>query len=214
VRLLALALVTFVVPAGALAQQGGAHGRLETDLVLEGSLGGGAVVVGDQWTGAVVAEGRARYLGMAGLFLGTEVRARPDTGDAAGRLFIGADLRPVFFARFLLGATLNDRYWDFFFDSIGLDLGVAITPLDEDIGAALAVGFGFDVPLVFFDEPTHQSPDGVSLRFFARHVAALASDRGGPNGGVNDWLMGATLVVRGSVRSGLPTWEPRRYELP
>ncbi len=207
-RLLALSLVLLVAPALAAAQQGGAHGRLDADLVLEAGLGGGAAFASGSTFGSGILELRARYLGMAGLVVGSEVRAT--SGGASGRLFVMADLRPIFFARFLLGATSNDRYWDLLIDSIGLDLGVAITPLDETVGAALAIGFGFDVPLVFFDD----SANGVSLRLFGRHVAALATDRAGPDGGVNDWLAGAALVVRGSVETGLPGWEPRRYELP
>ena len=195
-----------LVPSRADAQQGaGVYGRLDADVTLEAGLGGGVAFAGGGLLGAATLDLRARYLDMAGVLLAAEVRP-----EGSSRLMIGVDFRPVFLARFLLGASLRDRYWDLFFDSIGLDLGIAITPLDQRVGAALMIGFGLDVPLVFFD----RSISGLSLRLFGRHVAALTSDRFGPAGGVNDWIAGAALVVRGSVRSGLPTWEPRRYELP
>jgi hypothetical protein len=109
-----------------------------------------------------------------------------------------------------MNLSLGDRFWDLLLDSIGIDLGVALVPLDEDIGAALAIGFGLDVPLVFFGE----GYEGISLRLAGRHVAALPTDRLGPDDGINDWLAMAAIVVRGSVSTGLPSWERPRYELP
>lgn len=201
-RLAVIALV--LAPSALAAAQDGAYGRLTGDLTLEAALGGGAAFE-QEVRGAATLELRARYLDVAGLFAGLELR-----GDGASRVLFGADLRPIFLARFLLNASLHDRYWDVFIDSIGIDLGVAIVPLDELAGAALAIGFGADVPLVFFGE----GYEGISLRLAGRHVAALATDRFGPDGGVNDWLAMASIVVRGSVATGLPSWEPRPYELP
>lgn len=203
-RTLALTLaVLAAAPASAAAQ---AHGRFDGDVSLEAGLGGG-VVVGetDALLGAAVLDLRARYLDMAGLMVGAEVRP-----DGSSRVHVGADLRPLFMARFVLGASFHDRYWDRFIDSIGIDLGVSLTPLDETVGAALMFGFGFDVPLVFFDD----GPGGLALRLFGRHVAAQGSDRHGPTEAAHDWLFGATLVVRGMVTTGAPGVEHRRYELP
>jgi len=199
----ALLLALLLGPAGAAAQDG-AYGRLDGDLTLEGALGGGATREADEWSGAALAELRMRYLDVAGVMVGGEWRP-----DGASRLLLMADVRPLFLARFLTNASLNDRYWDVWLDSFGIDLGVAFAPLDGDVGAALAVGFGFDVPLWFFDGYA-----GTSLRLFGRHVAALDSDRFGPNGGLNDWVAGALLVFRGQASTGLPGWAPRRYELP
>ncbi len=192
--------------SSAAAQEGdGAYGRLSGDLTLEAALGGGAAFEADRVLGAGTLELRARYLDVAGIFAGLELRA-----EGASRALLGVDLRPIFLARFLLNASLRDRYWDILLDSIGLDLGVAVLPLDEGAGAALAVGLGLDVPLVFFGE----GYEGLSLRLSGRHVAALPTDRVAPAGGANDWLAMAALVVRGSVPTGLPAWAPRRYELP
>lgn len=190
-------------PTSAAAQGDGVYGRLDADLVLEAALGGGAAFE-PALQGATALDLRARYLDMAGLVVGVEWRP---TG--ASRAIVGADLRPLFLARFLLGASLQDRYWDLLLDSIGIDLGVAITPFDQRAGVALAVGFGLDIPLLFFGEGV----SGLALRLFGRHVSARPSDRYGPVDGVDDWVVGAMIVVRGQARTGLPAWEPRRYEL-
>jgi len=207
---LALALLVSLVPAGASAQGDGAYGRLEGDLVLDLALGGGAAFVedptlGQQVRGAVTLDLRARYLDSAGLHAALEWRP-----EGASRVILGVDLRPLFLPRFFLGAVTRDRYWDLLIDSIGVDLGVALAPLDDAIGVALAVGFGLDVPLVFFG-------DGVellALRVHGRHVAALDTDRFGPDGGVHDWMAGAALVLRLQTRLGAASWERRRYQLP
>ncbi|MCZ7687325.1 MAG: hypothetical protein M5U28_54740 [Sandaracinaceae bacterium] len=201
----ALASIAVWASSAAAQEADGAYGRLSGDLTLEAALGGGAAFEADRVLGAGTLELRARYLDVAGIFAGLELRA-----EGASRALLGVDLRPIFLARFLLNASLRDRYWDILLDSIGLDLGVAFLPLDEGAGAALAVGFGLDVPLVFFGE----GYEGLSLRLAGRHVAALPTDRVAPTGGANDWLAMAALVVRGSVSTGLPAWAPRRYELP
>jgi len=200
------ALLTLMVlaPLSAKAQDHAAHGRLQGDVTLEGLVGGGATFEGDRVSGAAAAELRARYLDMAGVMAGVEIRP-----EGASRVLLMGDLRPLFFARFILGGMFGDRYWDLLVDSIGVDLGVAVTPLDGDVGVAFAVGFGVDVPLFFFGEGL----SGVALRLFGRHVAAAETDRFGPNGGASDWIAGALLVFRGQASTGLPSWEPRRYRL-
>lgn len=181
------------------------HGRLEGDLTLEAGLGGGVAFEGPSVLGAGTLELRARYLDMAGVVIGGELRP-----EGTSRAWVGIDLRPLFLARFFLGLGTGSRWLDVLIDSVGLDLGVALVPLDERIGAALAVGFGIDVPIVFFGE----GYEGISLRLAGRHVAALPSDRLGPEGGTNDWIAMAAIVVRGSLSTGLPAVEPRRYEAP
>lgn len=200
---LALAAATLLAASPAAADS--THGRLEADLSLEIGLGGGVAFEGMSVLGAGTLELRARYLDMAGLVLGGELRP-----DGASRAFLGVDLRPLFLARFFLGGGTGTRYLDVLIDSVGIDLGVAVLPLDERVGVAFAVGFGVDVPLVFFSG----GYDGISLRLAGRHVAALPTDRLGPTGGVNDWIAMAAIVVRGAFSTGLPAWEPRRYELP
>lgn len=200
-----VALAVLAASAPASADESGAYGRLEGDLTLEAALGGGVAFEGNLITGAGTLELRARYLDVGGLVLGADVRP-----EGTSRVWIGGDFRPIFLARFLLNKSFRDRYWDILFDSIGLDLGVAILPFDTGVGAALAVGFGIDVPLVFFGSGI----EGISLRLAGRHVASLETDAVGPDMPVNDWIAMAALVVRGSVESGIASWEPARYELP
>ncbi len=201
----ALTALSMLAIASTASAQDGAYGRLDRDLTLEAGLGGGvAFEPGTGPLGAGTLELRARYLDMAGVVLGGEVRP-----NGTSRVFVGGDLRPLFLARFLLNASFHDRFWDLLLDSIGVDLGVAFLPLDQHLGAALMVGFGLDVPLVFFGEGV----DGISLRLAGRHVAALPTDRLGPSGGADDWIGMAALVFRGGVQTGLPGLEPRRYEV-
>ncbi len=199
--LTALVVLTAAAPAAA---QDGAYGRLDRDLTLEAALGGGVAFEGGGPLGAGTLELRARYLDEVGVMIGGEVRP-----DGTSRVLISGDLRPLFLARFLLNGSFGDRFWDLLLDSLGFDLGVALLPLDEQIGAALMVGFGIDVPLVFFSEGN----EGISLRLAGRHVASLATDRLGPVNGADDWLAMAALVIRGSVVTGLPSLEPQRYEV-
>ena len=205
-RALAWALAFALVAPSALAraQEDGAYHRLRNDLTLDAALGGGATFDALGTSGAATLELRARYLDMAGAVIGAEWRP-----DGASRVLVMADVRPIFLGRFLLAASLYDRYWDLFIDSIGLDLGVAVAPLDGSVGVALAIGFGLDVPLVFFGDGV----EGIALRLYGRHVASLPSDRLGPNGGLSDWIAGGALVFRAAVSTGLAAWEPPRYEL-
>lgn len=204
-----LALLVLLAPAAAEAQGDGAYGRFDGDLIVDLALGGGAGIVdevdGPAARGAATATARLRFLDAAGVM--AELEWRP---EGASRVMLGVDLRPLFLPRFFLGAITADRYWDILIDSIGLDLGVALTPLDDTIGVALAVGFGLDVPLVFFGH----GADLLGLRLSARHVAALDTDRFGPDGGVSDWYVGAALVLRLQANLGAASWERERYELP
>jgi hypothetical protein len=120
------------------------------------------------------------------------------------------DLRPLFVPRFLLGAETGSQWLDLLIDSIGLDLGAAIGPFDADVGAALAIGFGLDVPL-FLPERTS---GGVFLRLAARYVTASALDRAAPRNGTTDWVLLAGLDFRALVATGLPGWSAPRYRDP
>jgi hypothetical protein len=182
------------------------HGRLDHDLVLTGALGGGVVLndrVHPGETGALSLELRARVLDMAGVVLAGEWRPEGDS-----RLVVAADLRPLFLARWLLGASLHRDAADLLIDSLGLELGAAFGPFDGAFGVALAIGFGFDVPLY-----VGPHADGLFLRLSARHVTAGAGDQAAPRGGTSDWLLGAAIGGRFSVASGIAEWEPERYEV-
>ncbi len=182
------------------------HGRLDHDLVLSGALGGG-VAWGDRVhpapTGAASLELRARVLDMAGVVVAGEWRPEGDS-----RLVVAADLRPLFLARWLLGASLHREFADLLLDSLGLELGAAFGPFDGGFGVALAIGFGLDVPLY-----VGPHADGLFLRLAARHVTAGAGDQAAPRGGTSDWFLGAAIGGRFSVPSGIAEWEPARYEV-
>ena len=199
------ALTVGLVHGGPLAASAqAAHGRLDGDLAYALHAGAGLTFGEDSYSGAALVELRARYLDTAGIVIGVE--ARPE----GSRVLLLADLRPLFLIRFFLGAMTGSRWLDVLIDSVNLDLGVAILPLDERVGAALAVGFGLDLPLAFFSE-VHE---GISLRLFGRHVTASASDRYGPSGGRSDWVGGVAMVLYLQTRTGLPAWAPARYALP
>ncbi|MGE0784596.1 MAG: hypothetical protein AB7S26_02835 [Sandaracinaceae bacterium] len=211
---LALLCVASAMPSVARADGDGVYGRFDGDLVFDAALGAGVGLTdassamsssSTQVDFAPTLELRLRYLDTAGIMSALEVRP-----DGLSRVVLGIDLRPLFLARFFLGAMFFDRYWDIWLDSIGLDLGVALTPLDERVGAALAVGFGFDVPLVFFGE----SIDLLALRVSARHTASIQSDRFGPGVPVNDWFVGGAIVLRLGARLGAASWGPPAYDLP
>ncbi|MGF1468363.1 MAG: hypothetical protein ACFCGT_19750 [Sandaracinaceae bacterium] len=204
--LASLGLAVALAPAGAVGAQDAAHGRLLGDLEVDLGAGGGATFDGRSGGtgGAVVGEVRVRYLDMVGPAVGVE-------GWLGGRsrVLLFADFRPLFLLRFFFNASFERRWADILLDSIGLDLGAAITPLDGGAGAALMVGVGLDVPVAFFGE----GADGLFVRLSGRHVAARARDRYGPDGGQQDWAALALLVVRLQASTGLSSWEPPRYRV-
>lgn len=206
--LVVLALAA-LVPCAARADEGDTvYGRLSGDLVLSAGLGGGVALndrVGPDVTYTTTLELRGRIVDSGGLFVAAEWRPEGDS-----RVLVGIDLRPVFLARFLLNLQSGDPWVDLFVDSIGLDLGVALGPLDDDVGAATTVGLGVDVPLVL---PDGADFGGVFFRIATRWVGALATDQAAPPGGTNDLVVLGVLTVRGIADLGLGAWEPPRYRL-
>lgn len=208
-RLLAALLwLAALPPAGrARAQGDGAYGRLDADLALSAALGAGAAFGDRNGADATLALGlelRARLVETAGLFLAAEWRP-----EGSSRVVVGVDLRPVFLARFFLGAETGQEWIDLLVDSIGLDLGAALGPLDAGVGVGTAVGLGLDVPL-------HVPGPGdplVFLHLSGRWVSGLPSDRLGPVGGTDDVVVLGLLGVRGLVDVGLAGWEPARYDV-
>ncbi|MBX7195010.1 MAG: hypothetical protein K1X94_23350 [Sandaracinaceae bacterium] len=194
------------------ASDDGVWGRFGSDLVL--SIGANAGVgLGDP---SLLARGssaaafevdlelRLRVIDSAGLVVAPEWRP-----DGASRLVAALDLRPVFLARFLFGASTYDRYVDLFLDSIGVELGATIFAPEGRVAAAFAIGFGADVPLWVPPEIT----GAIALRLGARWTGAGSADVWGPNRAVDDWTIHAGLLVRFHANVGLATWEPARYEL-
>lgn len=209
-RALALVLVLAapaLAPSPAEAQDGDTvYGRFDGDLVLSAGIGGG-VAIGDRQrdvTGTTTVELRARLLDTGGLLVAAEWRPEGDS-----RVVVAVDLRPIFLIRFLLAQQTGDRYLDLFVDSIGIDLGAAVTPLADDVGLALAVGWGLDVPIWV----PERIGGAISLRLAGRYVGALATDQHGPPGGTDDVAILAVLNVRGVVDLGVSAWEPPRYRV-
>ncbi len=182
------------------------HGRLDHDLVLTAALGGGVALndrVHADPTGSASLELRMRLVDMAGLLVAAEWRPEGDS-----RVILAADVRPLFLARWILGGSLHREYLDLLLDSIGIDLGAAFGPFDDDAGVALVIGFGFDIPLYIAPHA-----DGLFLRVGARHVTAGVTDQLAPRGGTSDWLLYLAFGGRFSVATGVVSWEPDRYEV-
>jgi hypothetical protein len=190
----------------------GVYGRFGSDLVL--SFGANAGVgVGDPVirargstdpTLAVDAEIRLRVMDSAGLVLAPEWRP-----EGASRLVAAVELRPVFLARFLFGASTGDRYADLFLDSLGVELGATIFAPDGRAAVAVAVGFGAEVPLWVPPE----NSGAVALRLGARWTGAGAGDVGGIGRALDDWTIHAGVLVRFHLDVGLASWEPERYHV-
>lgn len=194
------------------ASDDGVWGRLGSDLVLSVGVNAG-VGLGDPVLSArgssdptfsLDLELRLRVIDTAGIVIAPEWRP-----EGASRLIVAVDLRPVFLARFLFGATSGDRYVDLFLDSIGVDLGATIFAPDGRVAVAWAIGFGADVPLWVPPEIT----GALALRLSARWTGAGTADVWGPNRAVDDWTIHAGLLVRFHANVGLATWEPPRYEV-
>ncbi|GAB4212655.1 MAG: hypothetical protein OHK0013_35670 [Sandaracinaceae bacterium] len=217
-----LALATLAVlglPAAAAAQvhtqranDDGVYGRFGSDLVLSLGVNAGvslgdpalAARASDAPTLAIDAELRARILDSAGVVIAPQWRP-----DGASRLIAALDIRPVFLARFLLGASTGDRYVDLFFDSLGVELGATVFAPDGRVAVAFAVGFGAEIPLWAPPETT----GAVAIRLGARWTGAGSADVWGPQRAVDDWTIHAGILVRFHANVGLARWEPDRYRV-
>lgn len=210
-RSLAIALV--LVPAAlARAQQtegDTVYGRFDGDLVISAGIGGGIAIHDRRHPdvlGTTSLELRARLLDTGGIVIAPEWRPEGDS-----RVILGIDLRPLFLVRFLLLQESGDRYLDLFVDSIGIDLGAAITPLDQDLGLAIAFGWGLDVPLWI---PERGLGGSIALRLSGRYVGALPGDQLAPRGGTDDVALLGVLTIRWSADLGIAAREPPRYRDP
>lgn len=206
VAVLALTPLAALAPSPARADGGDTvYGRFDGDLVVAMGMGGGAAI-GDRRSGSVTAtttlELRARVLDTAGLLIAPEWRA-----EAGSRVVIAVDLRPLFLLRWFLNQESGDLWLDLFVDSIGMELGAAIAPLDEEAGLGLAMGGGVDVPIVI----RSRIAGGLFLRIAVRWVGARPLDALAPRGGIDDLAILGVLTVRGIVDLGLARAEPPRY---
>ncbi len=182
------------------------HGRLRDDLTLSAGLGGAAAFEGGLVEATANVELRARLVDTAGLLLGAAVRP-----EGSAQLVVAVDLRPLFLARFLSNLEGDDRVIDLLVDSIGLDIGFAAGPLGQDgAGLALALGLGFDVPLVFTDD----GATGLYLHLGGRWLHAGTTDWLGPAGGIDEVSVLGVLTFRGGVHTGIAAWEGSRAPRP
>lgn len=214
--LLAL-LVLMVAPRRVAAQDDspdisppgdGAYGRLDGDLMLSFGLGAGPVLGGDGAAAdaALLVEVRARYLDMVGLVLAPELHL--GEGTATGRLIAGVEVRPLWPIRFFLNRFTGNEWLDLFVESVSAEVGVAILPLGEGVGTALALGFGVDVPILV----PSVFADGLFMHVGARHVRAGSADQAGPDsGGVSDWLISFVLTLKLGVQAGIAGRDVPRY---
>jgi hypothetical protein len=123
------------------------YGRIEGDVAL--SLGAGATFGPRAPRGAV--DLRFRYLDTAGLFVAYEDGAVFGASAVPERLaVVGAELRPLFLARWGTGLGFARPRLDLFLDSFGLELGVFWAQLPGEAFAktsGLQFGVGLEFPL-------------------------------------------------------------------
>jgi hypothetical protein len=124
------------------------YGRLDADVTVAPGLGFEAGPRGPR----LLAELRARYLHTVGVFAVYEDGpALASQADPARVLSFGAELRPVFLARYLQDLETQRAWLDLVVDSFGLEVGAVFAeraggPVDSHPG--LEVGFGVGVPVV------------------------------------------------------------------
>jgi hypothetical protein len=172
-----------------LQRQDGVYGRLRGDVAWSATGGGSFRFDPDDASGGFL-EMRGRYLDMAGLFVTLE---ELPSADMKARLSVGVDVRPLFLARLFTGGSFHRGFWDLWLDSLGLDLGVLLTPLTASMGVGTTAGLGMDIPLF----------SGWSVRVAARVARASSQYAPGPPQDVHDvgWMLGITY--KGFVQSPL-----------
>jgi hypothetical protein len=194
-----LALLAVAAPAQALGPGDGVYGRYDHPFTLALGVGGGVSMVGGQAAGTFVGEARLRHLDVGGPFV--SVSHGPGAG---GHVVAGVEIRPLFPLLFLRNAFTGHEVPDLILQSLGVELGVAVAPLDGDVGAGFAVGVGMEVPLV----PPSRWGQGVWLRLAARHVRAATGFQRGPDRSAGEWTAFATLGIKLGVGGGATVRDP------
>ncbi len=150
----ALLLAAALSGRSALAQEhtDPSHGRIDGDLVVVAGLGATVAPGGVRGEGEL----RLRYLDTAGAFVTYEEGAL-FAGSAQPQrvLTSGAELRPLFLARWLTGHETRSARLDLALDSLGLELGAVFSQhaggaFASDLGVEL--GLGLEIP--FFEGAT------------------------------------------------------------
>jgi hypothetical protein len=144
-----------------------------------------------------------RYLDMVGVLVAPEWRL-----DVEGRLVLAVELRPLWPVRFLLNGFSGNEWLDLFLESLSVEVGASLMPLDSGVGAGLVVGLGLDLPILV---PSIFA-DGLMLHLGARHTRAGPLDQAGPaTGPVSDWLFLAALTLKFGADLGIASRELARY---
>ena len=180
----------------------GAYGRLDEDHVIGLGVGGGVTVQQGFTAGTTVFEARVLVIDAAGPVVST--RWGPSAGE---HVFVGAHLRPLFPLLFFQRSDTERERLDLLIQSLSLELGAAISPLDHRVGATLSVGVGIEVPLVM---PTRWA-QGLWLHVAGRYLHDTMDGRSAPNANVGEWTAYATLLIALGIDSGLAGREPPRY---
>jgi hypothetical protein len=181
------------LPAAARGPGDGLYGRYDRPFTLAFGAGGGVAAEAGAASGVAVGELRLRHLDVAGPFVSLAFGP-----EAAGHAVAGVEIRPLFPLLFLENAFTGREVLDLFLQSLGVELGVAVTPFGSGMGAGLAWGVAAEVPLV----PPSVWGQGVWLRLGLRQVRAPTAFQGGPERSASGWLGYATVSVKlGAGRS-------------
>ena len=204
--LIAAVIAITALPAIGRAGDGdGAYRRWDHNTFVVMGVGGGTVHRGGELGGTLAASVRVRIADAAGPF--AAFRWSPTLGN---HLLLGAELRPLWPALFLLDLSTGHEWLDLTLQSIGVELGVALLPLDQSLGAGFGMGFGIELPLNL-PSATGGHFHGVALRLAARRVWSSARFQGAHPDDLSEWSVLASLLIR--IGTGLKpsTWEPARY---
>lgn len=209
----ALVVLFLAWPALAQADDGdGVYDRFDRDLTIAADLGGGVVLDGVDPRATLTADFRFRIIDAAGPAIGFRWGPAGPSGSGHGHVFVGVELRPLFPALFLLDLSTGNEWVDLFVQSVGIELGAALFPFDEDFGVGLAVGLSISVPLLL-PSRTSGTFQSIALRLGARRVDASASFQGSPDVDRSEWTISAALSFALAAQTGAASWEPPRYRL-
>ncbi|WP_394822575.1 hypothetical protein [Pendulispora albinea] len=122
------------------------YGRIEGDLSVSVGLGGTLAARGPRAAGDL----RFRYLDTVGAF-GTYEESFDGASEPARVVAVGAEVRPMFVARWLQGRELGIPRLDLTIDSFGLELGAFFAqPHGQSFGSkrGLQAGLGLEFPIL------------------------------------------------------------------
>jgi hypothetical protein len=184
---IALAIVTTPISAGAESGKDATYGRIDGDVAVVGALG---MTLGPRAPRAT-ADARLRYLSTAGMFFTYEDGPLIGASAEPRRVMaVGAELRPLFLARWARGLEWGSPRLDLAFDSIGLELGaVFLQPEGASFGGrpGLQAGLGFELPFM-------TTATGLFLSVHAGARWSNAALGGGPLAGPGDRAAFLTLA--------------------